>query len=242
MPVLTVGSTAIPYSIQHKAGCKRKRIEVTPEAVDVIVPEGIDEDAVAVFVHERRRWIFEKRMELLHEVGIEGPWPNRFVSGAKVMYRGRRMRLHVSREERRRGVQYKSGFYVSVPPYIKEGKEEQYVKKTLTAWLQDRIKQDVDIFAARHGKHNKLIPASLRILDQKHLWGACSQSGNITLNWRLVFAPKAVLEYAVVHELCHLQHRHHGREFWELVRSILPDYRVAKEWLEANEKYVGRDG
>ncbi len=242
MAILQVGSTAISYTIQHKEGCKQKRIEVTPDAVNVIVPEGFSEDAVAAFVHERRRWVFEKRMELLQEVGIDGPWPNRFVSGAKVMFRGRRMRLHVAREEHRRGVQYKSGFYVSVPPYIQEGKEEQYAKKTLTAWLQDRVKQDADAFAARHGKSNDLIPVSLRILDQKHLWGACSQSGNITLNWRLVFAPKAVLEYAVVHELCHLKHRHHGREFWDLVRIILPDYRVAKEWLEGNQKIVGRDG
>lgn len=242
MAILQIGSTAIPYIIQHKEGCKQKRIEVTPDAVNVIVPEGFCEKAVAEFMHSRRRWVFEKRMELLQEVGIEGPWPNRFVSGAKVMFRGRRMKLHVARKERQRGVQYNGGFYVSVPPYIREGNEEQYVKKSLTAWLQDRVKQDADAFIVRHGQRHELIPASIRILDQKHLWGACSSSGNITLNWRLVFAPKAVLEYAVGHELCHLKHRHHGPEFWELVRTILPDYRLAKEWLEANEKIVGRDG
>jgi predicted metal-dependent hydrolase len=55
------------------------------------------------------------------------------------------------------------------------------------------------------------------------------------LNWQLIFAPKSVLEYAVVHELCHLQYRNHSPEFWIKVKEVLPDYELRKNWLDRNE-------
>jgi hypothetical protein len=54
----------------------------------------------------------------------------------------------------------------------------------------------------------------VRIKDQKHVWGSCGPDRIVNLNWHLIFAPKTVLEYAVVHELCHLRHRNHDRSFW----------------------------
>jgi hypothetical protein len=74
-----------------------------------------------------------------------------------------------------------------------------------------------------------------RIKDQKHVWGSCGIDRVVNLNWQLVFAPRTVLEYAVVHELCHLRHRNHDRSFWGLVGTILPDWEARKVWLDQNE-------
>lgn len=242
MSYLEIGDLRIPYTVLRSAHCKRRRIEVTPETVTAILPENGDEITVPAFLHKNRKWIFEKREELRKQVGFLGPWPSRFVSGAKVMYRGRRMKLLVKRSDLSRGVKYSHGFHVLVPPYVKEGYEERYVKKTLTAWLRDRVKADAEQFASHYGKYHDLIPEAIRIKDQKHLWGSCGKDGIINLNWRLIFAPKPVLEYAVVHELCHLRYRNHGPDFWNLVRTLLPDYEVRKKWLEDNEKDVGKEG
>ena len=54
----------------------------------------------------------------------------------------------------------------------------------------------------------------------------------VNLNWRLIFMPKPVLEYVVVHEVSHLRHRHHSQAFWLTVGGLLPDYERRKEWLE----------
>lgn len=239
---LTIGSTAIPYVVSRSEVSQRRRIIVTPDTVEVIIPVDADEATGHAFIHARRRWVFEKREELLRLGGLDGPWPGRFVSGAKVMFRGRRMRLHVARSDAGRGVRYANGFHVAVPPYVKAGMEEGYVKKALAAWLKARMTEDVWEFAKRHGQRAGLTPRDIRVKDQKHLWGSCGKDAVVNLNWRLVFAPKPVLEYAVVHELCHLRHRNHDAPFWSLVHALLPDYAERKAWLERNERHVGVDG
>lgn len=93
-------------------------------------------------------------------------------------------------------------------------------------------------FVRQHGEAHGLRPRAIRIKDQKHLWGSCGADRIVNLNWHLVFAPKTVLEYAVVHELCHLRHRNHGPEFWGLIGSILPDWEVRKAWLDQNEHFL----
>ncbi|MCM1189561.1 MAG: M48 family metallopeptidase [bacterium] len=72
---------------------------------------------------------------------------------------------------------------------------------------------------------------SLSVRDQKTRWGSCSSRGTLSFNYRLIFAPREVLDYVVVHELCHLTHMNHSKDFWRMVESVLPDYRVRRKWL-----------
>ena len=73
--------------------------------------------------------------------------------------------------------------------------------------------------------------AAIQIRDQRTRWGSCSPRGTLTFNWRLTLAPYAVLDYVVVHELCHLHEANHGAGFWRLVEQARPDYRVPRAWL-----------
>jgi len=68
--------------------------------------------------------------------------------------------------------------------------------------------------------------------NQRSRWGSCSSKGWLSFNWRLVLAPHDVLDYVVVHEVCHLVEHHHGPEFWALVEKRRPDYRESKAWLD----------
>src|SRR4051795_9195364 len=68
--------------------------------------------------------------------------------------------------------------------------------------------------------------------NQRSRWGSCSTSGALSFNWRLVLAPHDVLDYVVVHEVCHLSEHHHGPEFWKLVARRRPNYRDSKRWLD----------
>jgi len=72
----------------------------------------------------------------------------------------------------------------------------------------------------------------LTLRDQRSRWGSCSSKGALSFNWRLVLAPHDVLDYVVVHEVCHLVEHHHGPEFWRLVERRRPNYRESKEWLD----------
>jgi predicted metal-dependent hydrolase len=72
---------------------------------------------------------------------------------------------------------------------------------------------------------------SVTIRDQKSRWGSCSSRGTLSFNYRLIFAPPVVLDYVVVHELCHLTQMNHSRDFWDMVASVMPDYKIQKTWL-----------
>ena len=71
----------------------------------------------------------------------------------------------------------------------------------------------------------------IRIGGQRTLWGSCSARGSLSFNWRLVLAPLGVLDYVVVHELCHLRVPDHSRRFWALVERHRPHWRAKRDWL-----------
>lgn len=72
---------------------------------------------------------------------------------------------------------------------------------------------------------------SVTVRDQKTRWGSCSSRGTLSFNYRLIFAPPVILDYVVVHELCHLTHMNHSKDFWNMVASVIPEYKVCRKWL-----------
>ena len=74
-------------------------------------------------------------------------------------------------------------------------------------------------------------PGRIVVRDQRSRWGSCSRKGTLSFSWRLVLAPHDVLDYVVVHEVCHLVEHNHSPAFWALVRRRRPRYDEAKSWL-----------
>jgi predicted metal-dependent hydrolase len=72
----------------------------------------------------------------------------------------------------------------------------------------------------------------ITIRDTRSRWGSCSTTGTLSFSWRLALAPREILDYVVVHELCHLRHHDHSRRFWSLVGEVWPQYREHKAWLD----------
>lgn len=70
------------------------------------------------------------------------------------------------------------------------------------------------------------------IRQQKRRWGSCNSRGELRLNWKLIMAPLPVLDYVVVHELCHLLHMDHSALFWADVGRVFPDYKTCRQWLK----------
>lgn len=77
-----------------------------------------------------------------------------------------------------------------------------------------------------------LTPTDIRIRAYRRRWGSCSNRGIISLNWKLMMAPVEVIDYVIVHELCHLTHLNHSRPFWNLVEKHMPDYKTHQTWLK----------
>lgn len=74
----------------------------------------------------------------------------------------------------------------------------------------------------------------IRIGSQRTRWGSCSSKGTLSYNWHLVLMPEQIMDYVVVHELCHLLEMNHSERFWEKVGELLPDYDNRRRWLKEN--------
>jgi predicted metal-dependent hydrolase len=238
MPVLVVGETTITYSLRRSDVANRARITVTPEKVEIVVPTSASDADIAGVIDRRRGWLVEQTRAMAQRASAT-PQVAQYVTGAKIPFRGRMVRLKVEATDTSLvEVTHRNGFVVGCPRDIASASRDPLIESALRLWLRKRLRDDVAAFVRQHGRANGLEPRRVQIKDQKHLWGSCGVDRSINLNWQLIFAPKTVLEYAVVHELCHLRHRDHGSEFWSLVSSILPDWERRKAWLDQNEHFL----
>jgi predicted metal-dependent hydrolase len=189
---------------------------------------------VESFLHRKRQWLFNTVREMERITAGRHGVP-RFSTGSKIPYRGRNMPLTVRRTDGQRvEIVYKNGFIVDLPQWA-ESNPDRLIASELKLWLKQAARRDVKETAANYGKRFGLVPRSIRVADFVHGWGSCGREGNILINWHLIFAPRKVLEYVVVHELAHLHERSHGQEFWTLLRQLAPDFERSRSWLDRHQ-------
>ena len=114
--------------------------------------------------------------------------------------------------------------------YVKHHEEER-IKQALKRFYYQQCKALVEKRIQFYQSNFKIKPRSVRISDNKKTWGTCDSMRQLTFNWRLSMAPLEVIDYVVVHEMCHMVHMNHDRSFWRLVGKILPDYEQRQNWL-----------
>lgn len=151
-------------------------------------------------------------------------------SGEELPWLGERRILTVIREERRRAkVKCIMERLLLWVPYEAD---YEYRRASLEKWYRREAALIIEEKASYYAEVLKVDYQAIHIKDQRSRWGSCSSKKNLNFNWRLIMAPEPVLEYVVIHELCHLRHMNHSADFWKLVESICPGYKQYKRWLK----------
>jgi predicted metal-dependent hydrolase len=102
---------------------------------------------------------------------------------------------------------------------------------SVQAWYREQARIGVERVLRHESKRLQIAYRSVSIRDQRSRWGSCSSRGVLSFNWRLICAPQAVLNYVVVHELCHVLRHDHSPVFWQLVALARPSYADERKWL-----------
>jgi predicted metal-dependent hydrolase len=122
-------------------------------------------------------------------------------------------------------------------PWIEQQRRRQVPRLGLDRFVVSEsearigVRELVSALAEEEAERLGVAYQRIRIGDQRTLWGSCSPKGTLSFNWRLVLAPLEVLDYVVVHELCHLRVPNHSLRFWMLVERRRPRWREPRDWL-----------
>ncbi|MDA9224706.1 M48 family metallopeptidase [Tateyamaria sp.] len=220
-----------PIEIIRTDRSKSASIEIEDDIVKVVVPKNLSDQRIADLIRNRTTWIRQKLK--IHTETIRSK-PKEYVNGECFTYLGRNYRLKCIRGTSGQ-VKLKHG-YLNVPvgADISESDLGRPVRQSLYQWYQTRALEKLKDKTKRYASILGVNPQSVDVKEYKARWGSCSSSGDVTYNWRIIIAPHQIVDYIVVHELCHLLEHNHGPKYWKHVQSVIPQYRNHKEWLKVN--------
>lgn len=230
--VLAYGEARIPYRVAYADQLTtRVAIHVSPDgSVSVDAPHGFDGQSVRNAVQKRARWIVAHVNDAHRRHAHVRP--KEYVSGEQVLYLGRRYMLKVLPVDQKPTPSRLIGNELQVETKLRTAED---IKGRIKAWYRFRGRE----YFARHiTSLAKTLPwvdqvPPFQLLEMSRQWGSCSPSGEIFLNPHLIKANRACIEYVLVHEMAHLKHHDHGKEFWALIEKQMPDWRKTKLHLDS---------
>ncbi|WP_445683685.1 M48 family metallopeptidase [Sporosarcina sp. FSL K6-3457] len=191
---------------------KRKKLSIHIDQfgfITVKAPKGTSEEVIVSVIESKGKWILEK----IHAIGVakETPKAREYHADGKFLYLGTERFLHELIE-------------------INE-LDEETLKRNLKRFYINSCKSVIEERVKIYQKQLKVNPKMIEIIESKAKWGSCSSDRNLAFNYRLAMAPIDVIDYVVIHELCHIHHMNHDRSFWRRVGSIMPDYKEKEAYL-----------
>lgn len=209
-------------------------IHIDPfKGVIVRAPKRARDSEIRNLLEKKISWI-NKHLALARQKASEIPRHN-FMAGDIFLFRGENYSL-VFEPAKKNHIDI-AGHYIIVglKPDTPQEKVPEILKKWYIAQARKIFNERVLVYSRGLGVE----PARIAIRSQSKRWGSCSAKGNLNLNWKLVMAPPEILNYVVVHELCHLKHPNHQSEFWQMLENIMPDYADRRHWLKKNGHKLG---
>ncbi len=210
-----------------KKAVKHINIRVKPNGeVTLTVPLHTKETDIRYVLKKRAGWI-DKKVAFFKEHQTQRP--KEYVSGENFAYLGRNYRLKVI-EGQSEGVKLQRG-YLHI--FVKDTSNIAKKKRLLKSWYLAKAQQHFEKAIEKYQPIVKKEIAHIRIREMKTRWGSCNPTkGYINLNSELIKKPRECIEYVVFHELAHLIHANHSRQFYNYLTLYMPDWKKRKERLE----------
>lgn len=230
-----------PLNLVRRRRQRTLRIRIRDDVIIVSGPASVSRSRMMRFVGEKREWILKvcrRRMEKAGKLAEK-----RKQAEGTILLRGIRKPL----------------LDEPVPGLRKSGLtelEHAVIRRFNPDRDPDHVRNDdrlIDTFYHQLAKKELLErcdywsaqlpfrPARISIRNQRTKWGSCSARGTISLNWRLVKCPPDIIDYIIIHELCHLRHFNHSKAFWEAVRHCYPGVREARAWIREHSDEIFAD-
>src|SRR5215216_1319437 len=224
------GTITIPYHVIKTRRIKTSEVIVDANTITVRTPYNKDRTEIQKLVLDKASWILKKQKEY-RETTPEVTKPS-FKENTTLPYLGNNYSLKINKNQARNSTEIVDGKFLVQVTSAKPS--SSIIKKLYENWL---IEEAQDVFENKVEKYSKKIGVRVKRITIKNLknrWGSLTKSGAINLNLNLIKAPEDVIDYIVLHELCHLKIKDHSHYYWDLLHKFMPDYHDKIEWLKVN--------
>jgi predicted metal-dependent hydrolase len=240
---IQLGNKQINYEIVRGDRKKTVAIHVGPDAITVRAPKQLGQDRIIAIMKKKAGVIIDRQERIRRESSCHPP--KEFVSGESFPYLGKQYRLKIIKSVN--GLNNKchlinGRLQVEINKNLEGEKARDAVKEALTNWYKIHATEKINDRLPHLAKKLGRKPTAVQIKDQKRRWASCSRTGVIRFNWKIIAAPVSVLDYLIVHELCHLFYQNHSISYWAKVRTIIPDFRRSRTWLKDHSFIIGDAG
>ena len=228
------GGTNIPYVIRRSERRATVGIAVEPSGTVVLTaPKAATIPRLDSVVLQKAKWIMDRVKE---RAALPQPRAREFVSGETFLYLGDPYRLRVIRTDVGQSIGQRIVHLVAlrdrwleltVPANLDGEAAATHARTTLIDWYKSCAREHFAAWVAPWAEAVGVEMPKLLVADQEKRWGSCTK-GTLRINWRILQAPRTLVDYVLAHEVVHLVHDHHGAEFWAALGRIQPDYEARK--------------
>ncbi len=215
---------------------RRKTLGLQVKAGSIIVraPASLPVATINAFIEKKSSWL-QRHVAL--QLQKKQSHASLFITGAKILINGEEKTLRIL-YQKAPFIQIKENeLHLYLSTKAENYNEEQrivLVKKQLEAWFKSQAEQYLARMLVTFSEITCLQYENYKVRRYKSRWGSCNNKRELSFNSLLIMAPNWVINYVIVHELCHLVHLNHSKQFWSLVEDHYPNYRAAKLWLKEN--------
>jgi predicted metal-dependent hydrolase len=229
----------IPYEITYSR--HRKSISIIvhrTKRVEIKAPSGTPASFIHGLAGKKVTWIV-KRLKALDSMA-ELPVERKYHEGEVFFFLGTPCILSVTCDPVTGGIRCEDGhLVVSISGSELRADCSDYTRKRVLDWYRYQADQIIGDKIHEYARVLGVEPPPFKLRNARRRWGSCSHKNHLNFNIRLVMAPISLVEYVVMHELCHVLHKNHSREFWESLQQVMPDFHKRRELLKREgHRYV----
>ena len=212
---------------------KRKTsvLYIVGDELQIRVPNRVRDRKIVEILETKERWIRNKAIQLQNQRITN---KREFISGESFSLFGRNLYLKVL-EGGKVGTQLIDDYLITTVRTSEIGDlRKSRIKTYLEKWYIHEAYQKLEEKVMRYSKIIRVSPREIKVRNYKTRWGSCDNKGRLTFNFHLIKAPHEIVDYVVIHELCHMIQPNHSKFFWNEVARFDPSFKNHKKWLKLN--------
>lgn len=207
---------------------KTMAIKIIDNVVSIHIPEQLPLIIAQDFITSKTTWIKAK----LQQQSQRDISKKQFIEDEKFQYLGKEYTLKLIETSSPIKVSQKGNDIIchGRPQYL----NNKSIRNALIKWYRTKATDYLTQRTQALATETRLNVGEIKVKTYKARWGSCSVKGDIQYNWKLILAPSTIIDYVIIHELCHTRHHNHSSAFWRLVEQLYPDFKIARQWLKVN--------